>query len=471
MRKKNTVKDGQAGFQEHCIDLPGEKVQCWVGGTATKLKVILRKHRDVIFDINLGGGKSYTLEATESDFYDVKNKKLIFSTRCGKVSFADGEKLHVWISRRFRGALVVKSDGLTVSTVVPSELDGFTYGGDPKEKPAPIIVAINGRAPSSIGTSEKNHVIHPLPTARTTPVFVPRPASAPIQELNCPVVCVIDGKVQGMPDKLVKYFMKGGDQSGVADVDINHIATRNWIWGQLAGTGAYVKDNWQWLRASLDEKTHKGFQLVKAQVHYVKGKVRFYFSGYSNSNTVYGRGGFGPGNERIMTIFSGAGKTESTFGSIAKGVAGTFKGNALISFIFGSATAIAEWKADSKKDGYDLAAALIIATIKTILVAVAVSVIVALLVWFGMVIGGVGVAVIAVGVLTIGIGFGMSYVVDIVDKSAGRAITHDPSNTDGVAAVLAPALREASKLIEKNWEYLMTKMAGDYQEIRFDNAM
>ncbi len=84
-----------------------------------------------------------------------------------------------------------------------------------------------------------------------------------------------------------------------------------------------------------------------------------------------------------------------------------------------------------------------------------------MLVWFGMVMAGVSVAVIAVGVLTIGIAFGLSYVVDIVDKSAGRAIAHDPSNTDGVAAVLAPALREASKLIEKNWEYLMNKMAGD----------
>lgn len=65
--EKKTI-DGGLMVQEHCIDLPGESVQCWIGGGIDKLKVILRKHRDVIFDIHLGNGKTYTLESTESDF-------------------------------------------------------------------------------------------------------------------------------------------------------------------------------------------------------------------------------------------------------------------------------------------------------------------------------------------------------------------------------------------------------------------
>jgi hypothetical protein len=48
--------------------------------------------------------------------------------------------------------------------------------------------------------------------------------------------------------------------------------------------------------------------------------VRFYFSGYSNANTVYSRVGFGPAHDRIMTIFCGAGKTESAFAATVKGI-------------------------------------------------------------------------------------------------------------------------------------------------------
>jgi hypothetical protein len=446
MTKKNNEKNKETLVQEHCIDLPGEKVQCWVGG-------------------------NYTLEATKSDFYNVRDKKLIFFARRGVVSFKDGERMHIWISRNFKGALILKSGGIILSKVLPHEMDGLQYGKEPKEKPAPIIVALNARPPVSNGLREQMPANSSSTSVEAHLAGVPRAVSAPIQEQELPVVCVVDGTKHGMPASLVEYFSKGGGQSGFADVDPNQIATRNWIWGQFGGTGAYVKDNWEWLRASLDEKTSKGFRLVKAQVHYVRGEVKFYFSGYSKANTVFHQGGFGPGNDRIMTIFSGVGKTKSTFGATVKGVTGTFKGNALVSFIFGSATAVAEWKADTQKDGYDLAAALIMATVKTILVAVAVSLVVAAMVWVVMLVIGAGLSVIAVGVVTIIAGVGFNFLVEMADKSAGRAMTHNSSNTDGVASVLAPALREAGKVIEKNWDYLMEKMAGDYQEIRFDNAM
>jgi hypothetical protein len=78
MTKASKTTDNDLVVQEHCIDLPGESVQCWIGGGTDKLKVVLRKHRDVIFDIHLGNGKTYTLESTESDFYNVRDKKLVF---------------------------------------------------------------------------------------------------------------------------------------------------------------------------------------------------------------------------------------------------------------------------------------------------------------------------------------------------------------------------------------------------------
>lgn len=59
--------------QELCIDLPGESVQCW--RSSDNLKVVLKKHRDIIFDINLGDKKTYTVESTTSNFYSARDKK------------------------------------------------------------------------------------------------------------------------------------------------------------------------------------------------------------------------------------------------------------------------------------------------------------------------------------------------------------------------------------------------------------
>lgn len=475
MTTDSKTNDNDLMVQEHCIDLPGESVQCWIGGGTDKLKVILRKHRDVIFDIHLGNGKTYTLESTESDFYNPRNKKLIYAARHDKVVFKDGERFHVWISRGFHGALVLKSDERVIYKIEPSQWDRQKYSDDPKEKPAPIIITI-GSDPTKSSPPQKaaTQSVQNVPLKPVASVITPAraiPSHAP--DLSCPVVCVIDGKVEGMPAHIAELFnfKKGGDHSGFSDIDPSHVGTRNWIWGQIAGTGAYIKDNWEWLRASLDGRTSQGFKLVKAQVHYVRGKVRFYFSGYSNSNTVFGRGGFGPSHERIMSIFAGAGKTASTFGSTLKGVAGTFKQTALVSFIFGTATAYAEWKDDVNKDGYDFAAAMITTTIKTILAAAVTTLVVAAIVWLVMIAFGAALSVIAVGAITIGVGFVANYLIEAADKLAGRSITHDPSNTDGTASVVAQYMRElgnsAVEKIHKNWHYLMYKMSRDYQEIAF----
>lgn len=475
MTTDSKTSDNDLVVQEHCIDLPGESVQCWIGGGTDKLKVILRKHRDVIFDIHLGNGKTYTLESTESDFYNPRDKKLVYASRHDKVAFKDGERFHVWISRDFHGALVLKSDDCVIYKVEPNRWDRQKYSDAPREKPAPIIIAIgNDPATSSPAKKAPAQSIQsaPLKSPISTPAVAPTTAStlnAP--ELSCPVVCVIDGKVEGMPAHIVEHFKKGGDHSGLSDIDPNHVATRNWIWGQVAGTGAYVKDNWEWLRASLDSRTSQGFKLVKAQVHYVRGKVRFYFSGYSNANTVFGRGGFGPGHDRIMTIFAGAGKTTSTFGATLKGVAGTFEKTALVSFIFGTATAITEWKDDVHKDGYDLAAALITTTIKAILAAAITTLVAAIIVWLVMIVFGAAIPIIAVGAITIGAGFIVNYLVESTDKLVGRTVTHDQSNTDGTASIIANWMREsgnsAMERFHQNWKYLMYKMTKDYQEIAF----
>lgn len=475
MTTHSKISGSDLVIQEHCIDLPGESVQCWIGGGTDKLKVILRKHRDVIFDIHLGNGKTYTLDSTESDFYNVRDKKIVYASRHGSVTFKDGERLHVWVSRGFRGALVLKSGDQVIYKVEPDKWDSHKYSDDPKEKPAPIIVAIGGNNEKSAAAKEspiQSIQGEPRSSAASTPVAgPPLAASAHAADISFPVVCIIDGQVEGMPEYIIKNLKKGGDHSGFSDIDPNHVATRNWIWGQASGTGAYIKDNWEWLRASLDNRTSQGFKLVKAQVHYVRGKIRFYFSGYSNSNTIFGRGGFGPSHDRIMTIFAGAGKTKSVCGATIKGIFGTFQKTALVSFIFGTVTAIAEWKDDANKDGYDLAAALITTTIKTIIAAAATTLIVAAVVCFVMLVVGAAIPVILVGGLTVLTGFLANYYVEAADKLAGRTITHDQSNTDGTSSIISSWMRNAGittrERIYQNWNYLMYKMTRDYQEITF----
>jgi hypothetical protein len=474
MTTEDKTSDSDLAVQEHCIDLPGETVQCWIGGGTDKLKVILRKHRDVIFDIHLGDGKTYTLESTESDFYNPRDKKLIYASRHGKVTFKDGERFHAWVSRNFRGTLILSLDGRVIYKVEPNAWDNHNYTDDPKEKPAPIIVAIG--SDTTAPATPKNESLLSLHKERDSAVSKPimavaKPTPVHASEHSCPVVCVVDGRVEGMPAHIAEHFKKGGDHSGFSDIDPNHVATRNWIWGQIAGTGAYIKDNWEWLRASIDGRTSQGFKLVKAQVHYVRGKVRFYFSGYSNSNLIFGRGGFGPAHDRIMTIFAGAGKTSSTFSAAAKGIAGTFKESALVSFIFGAATAIAEWKDDANKDGYDLAAALITTTIKAIIAAAATTVVVAAIVCFIMMLSGAAVPVLLIGAITIFAGYLANYFIEAADKAAGRAITHDQSSTDGTSAAIALWMRDAGTSavhrLHENWSYLMYKIRHDYQEITF----
>ncbi len=95
--------------QRVCIDLPGEDFSCYV--TEPNVEVMLRKHRDVVFDIKQGNGTSYTVEADQSDFYNARDKKLVEHKKKQKAAFKDGERLHIWISRDFKGKLILK-DGL-----------------------------------------------------------------------------------------------------------------------------------------------------------------------------------------------------------------------------------------------------------------------------------------------------------------------------------------------------------------------
>lgn len=460
--------------QQHCIDLPGEKVQCFIH--KANLEVVLRKHRDVIFDLKLKAGDTYTVYATESDFYNARDKQIVLKKHKDKVTFNDGERLHLWVSRGFKGQLVLESQGKVMMRVDPAHWDKAKYDATPSTKPAPIIVAINANAvPGQTAVSPA--AVKPLAMQSAQPPTQQKiiaqqlpsspPPKATLQQEECPVVCVVDGKLEGMPAHVVEYFKKGGDNSGMVDIDPYNVATRNWIWGQVAGSATYVADNWAWLRASIDIKTHTGFRLVSAKVRRVGNSVRFYFSGYSKFNPVFGQGGFGPAHDRIMTIFSGAGSTASTIKATVKGIAGTFKANALVSFIFGAGTAMAEWKSDIKNDGYDLAAALIMVTIKAIVAVALVVLVVAAIVLFFMFFIGLGLSVLVVGILTICAGIGVNYSIELVDKVVGANL-QGRNGKAGSSAWLAEHLEHWNKTIQESWQHLMKKFPKDYQEFSLE---
>lgn len=137
-RKKMSTKADSvpktSKVQEVCIDLPGESVQCW--RSSDNIKVVLRKHRDVFFDIHLKAGASYTVESAH-DFYSTKDKKLL-----KRATFQDGERFHLWVGREFRGTLLLKSGTKVISSFEPNKLDTKAYGADPKQKPEPLMVVL-----------------------------------------------------------------------------------------------------------------------------------------------------------------------------------------------------------------------------------------------------------------------------------------------------------------------------------------
>ena len=132
MATTNRNKKATPTVQCVTIDLPGEAVQCW--RSSENIQVVLRKHRDVIFDINIQSGAAYTIES-KGEFYCPKLKKLL-----KKLDFSDGNSCHIWVSREFMDALVLKSNGRIIGTYHVNKLDTTSYGSDPKTKPEPLMV-------------------------------------------------------------------------------------------------------------------------------------------------------------------------------------------------------------------------------------------------------------------------------------------------------------------------------------------
>jgi hypothetical protein len=333
-----------ADTQQVCIDLPGEDVKCVV--YKPKLEIMLRKHRDVIFEIQLFKGMTYTVEADQSDFYNARDKKIVLKRSKQTVSFKDGERLHLWVGRDFRGSLILKANKEVLGRYQPNELDPVIYDLDPKIKPAPLAI-----------TLKNQESLAQIPSSTRT-----ASSKAPF--------------------------------------------TNDWTINPV--TRVYALEDW-------------------APFH----------------------------RSKPMAFAA------SSFKATTTAIIGTFKKNALVSFIFGSITSWAEWKSDTQKDGYDLAASLITSAVKAIIVAALASALTALILMGVMALAKAAVAALVIGALVLIANFAFNYIVEAADKAAGRALK-GKENSDGTAAAIAPILRSAGCWVNEVWKELSRKFPKDY---------
>ncbi|KVG39011.1 hypothetical protein [Burkholderia ubonensis] len=443
-----------------CIDLPGEPVSCWA---ETDITVLLRKHRDVIFDINLKKDSVYTIESDKDWFYDVGLKKRVQRGR-----FQDGERYHIWVGRDFKGSLLLKSNGRLVRSY--SMLD-FNLGGgssDPKVKPEPIIFAIGGfqgvdQSASRASTGINNVFAHPAPlVCRNTDGGMPGtawwgqmvplnfgaaadspdlmfPSSVPLTQQNVDedlIVHIFEVSLAGAPAEVLRLAEEGGSPTALKIDEKEKVVTRNWLISQFAGGLAYVKDNWRDLSDLFNRKFV--FMTIKHQKVGVKHYVAF--KGNSRLRKIITETAYKLKSTKIMAITAGAaeGMAETAKAS-AKAWTGAFKGAGGIAFILTIGLDVAEWYHDYEQinpDGTrgkglaDLVAKVgidvVAAGVSSILGAGVYYLLTTALTGFGVAVGGWVVGLVAL--VVIGVTAFFFYVIGVADnhylytkKAAGLA--------------------------------------------------
>lgn len=425
--------------QRTCIDLPGETVRCYF--YKSKLQIMLRKHRDVIFEINLGKGAAYTIEADQADFYNARDKKLVEFRRKQKVTFKDGERMHMWVSREFKGHLLLKSNGKLLARYEPNAIDPTRYDADPATKPAPLIVVMGygDSAPFSTsrsGTAGQCTAANPkglsaeelmrMPfheqrlysmTGETKfiPVGTTQAAGQSPQDMY--VVEVKNPDAHDMPESIASFIKHGGEETAV---DTTGIMTRNWLFGQIAGAGAYYSDNYKWINELWNQK----FRLQKV-VHKNVG-LRYYivFKGNPGLRQYITAARYGVLNSKVISISGGAASLKGIRHAAWDATKGSLKKAGALAVIFTIALDTAEWLGDyeqrdlktgkPKKDFFDLATKIGIDLVKAGVSAALGALAMAAAVALGAL--TVGIAVV-VGAIVVSIAVGV--LLDYLDKRTG----------------------------------------------------
>ena len=436
--------------QQACIDLPGEDVHCYI--YKPKLQIMLRKHRDVIFEIALFKGMTYTVEADQSDFYNARDKKLVEFKKKHKVSFTDGERMHLWVARGFKGHLILKANGKVLGRYEPRALDNKWYDDEPTTKPAPLILVMKNQPAATPSTKLAAAMARdraaPDPLAPWTPpqspfeLAISKTAGEQDQSMH-----VVEVKLGAdTPQSVADFFKQGGEQTAI---DATGIMTRNWLWAQITGSSAYFSDNKQWIKELWKEKFY-----LQRIVHKSGPKWYIVLKGNTGLREYLTAARYGTNHAKVIAITAGAGAASGLRHAAWEAARGSIKKAGFLALVFTITLDTAEWLADyeqrdpatgkPRKDlfdlmfkiGLDVAKAGISAAIGSLLIA-------AVLIVAAVIAPTVALpaALIVVGAVVFAIGTG--YGLDWLDKKTG-------------------ATDKLNELIRKSAEHLENKMPNDY---------
>ncbi|WP_069225064.1 hypothetical protein [Burkholderia diffusa] len=477
-----------------CIDLPGEPVKC---AAETELTVLLRKHRDVVFDIKLQAGATYTITTTHPDqpngrFYDTKRKANV-----GKTTFKDGAPCHIWLGRTFEGSLILKQGEKVLGHYPIAKMD-CTKGctDDPKDKPAPVLIVLHNdkewakdlirisdagvlgnaaaapslmsaldRARRAQSNGDASGLLSNSPfQSKTTMAEAGNVfrggalnVSADGREIKYSVHLFSVKRNAGVDEPIwVAKFFKEGDRPYEFKANPHDVISRNWLLAQVGNIGAYVRDAWYGNEPWARDFFKRSFYLIKRGGETVLAfstvpedwkTLGFLLVGYAREVQ--------PGT-KLATIAGGAGSLSSAGAAAWNAAKGSFSGNALIAFFIGAGIDTVVWFSDSNQDLRDLMAILLVDAFKAALVGAAISLANAGIVAMAAA-TGVTVGALAIGgfVLILGVGLLVDYFFDASGKKFVKLLFHNPKS---IVDEIDGMVRRAGKMLEEQ----LPKDYGDY---------
>ncbi|WP_412526825.1 hypothetical protein [Burkholderia lata] len=467
-----------------CIDLPGEAVSC---RAETDLTVLLRKHRDVVFDIKLHAGATYTVTTTHPDrptgrFYDTKRK-----VNTGETTFKDGESCHIWIGRNFEGSLILKQGQKVLGHYPISKMD-CTKGcsDDPKDKPAPVLVTLHNDkewAKDLVRISDAG-VLDDTPPSPILMSALDRARQAqsngssgqlsdsPFQskrseagsaniysnealnvskdgrEIQYSVHMFSVKRNTGVEEpNWVLEFFKEGDKPFKFIPNPGDIISRNWLLMQVSNELMYAKEAFwgkeAWARKFWDRAFHLAKRGRETVLMFSTGPedwkaVGFLLSGYTREVQA---------GTKVAMIAGGAGSWSSIGAAAWNAGKGSFSGNALVAFFIGAGIDTFVWFADPNQDFRDLIAILLVDAFKAALVGAAISLVNALVVALAAM-TGVTVGALAIGgfLFVFSVGWVVDYLFDARGKKFVKLLLHNPK---AIADEIEAMVRKAGRVLEE----------------------
>jgi len=387
------------------IDLPGQPIQCWTGDVE-KIKVILRKHRDVIFDIGLGGGRTYSVRSELSEMYDTRTKKLIHPRE--EVIFKDGEMLHLWVSRNFKGKIFLFEGANKISSYELGKFDNGIESFDPEFKPPPISIIMKNEF--ILGRQKAFEVVQ-LDGSFSTPSISEHDGEKFIQ------IFEINMNLKDVPKEISDFFKKGGEKEIMGSFGV---ATRNWIFNQIIAQSLYVSDNKDWMKELWSEKL-----VLKSVVHRNAGmKMYAILSGSNRARRLITAARYCSTNTKILAFSFGAGSAAGIRHAAWSAAKGNFRGSGRTAMLFTITLDIAEWINDyeqrdpvtgaPKQDVADLFIKVGIDIAKNVLNSILVNAVMGTALTL---LGGAPVIVIIVGTILVTVLVG--FAIDYLDKKYG----------------------------------------------------